>query len=87
MGHQYLQPIRVMTQAGRPQQFTWRGTDHFVTEILSSWRLSDRWWESSAYFHGASDRHYYRLCCTGGMVCEIYYDAARCGWILDRVLD
>lgn len=87
MGHQYLQRIEMTMQARRPKQFIWRGSSYLVAEILGSWRLSDRWWESPAFFHGASDRHYYRLRCQDGMVCEIYYDAARQIWILDRVLD
>jgi len=87
MGHQYLQRIEVTMQTRRPKQFVWRGTSYLVAGILATWRLSDRWWESAAYFHGASDRHYYRLRCQDGMVCEIYYDVARRIWILDRVLD
>ena len=87
MGHQFLQPIQVMTQAKRPKQFTWRGTNYLVADILATWRLSDRWWESAAHPHGASDRHYYRLRCEDGLLCEVYYDAAQQVWILDRVHD
>jgi len=87
MGHQYLQSIQVTTQAKRPKQFTWRGNNYLIAEILATWRLSDRWWESAAFYHGASDRHYYRVRCQDGMICEIYHDSARHGWVLDRVLD
>jgi Domain of unknown function (DUF6504) len=87
MAHQYLQPILVTARSGRPLRFTWREMAYTVVEILSTWRLSDRWWESAAHPHGASDRHYYRLRCEDGLLCEVYYDAAQQVWILDRVHD
>jgi hypothetical protein len=85
VGHQYLQPIQVTARAERPLRFTWRDVEYHVAEILNTWRLSTRWWESAAYFPGASDRHYYRVRCQDGMICDVYYDAARRVWILDRV--
>jgi uncharacterized protein DUF6504 len=87
VGHQYLQRIQVTIQARQPKQFVWRGTSYLVAEILNTWRLSTRWWESAAYSPGASDRHYYRLRCVEGMMCDVYYDGARRGWVLDRMLD
>lgn len=87
MGHQYLQPIQVTAHGGRPLRFTWRDVEYHVAEILNAWRLSTRWWESAAYVHGASDRHYYRLRCAEGMICDVYHDIARQVWILDRVYD
>jgi hypothetical protein len=87
VGHQYRQPIQVTARAGRPQRFTWREVEYHVAEILNTWRLSTRWWESAAYSPGASDRHYYRLRCQDGMICDVYHDVARQVWILDRVYD
>ncbi len=34
-----------------------------------------------------SDRHYYRLDCSPGLLCDLYFDAACDRWILDRVFD
>ena len=87
MGHQYLQRIQVTARGKRPQRFTWREVEYHVAEILNTWRRSTRWWESAAYVHGASDRHYYRLRCVEGMICDVYHDVARQVWILDRVYD
>lgn len=87
MAHQYLQVIHVTARAGRPQRFTWREVEYHVVEILGVWRLSDRWWESAAHPRGASDRHYYRLRCEDGLLCDVYYDAAQQVWLLDRVHD
>jgi Domain of unknown function (DUF6504) len=86
MAHHYRQPIQVTTRAGRPLRFLWRGREYIVAEILSVWRLRDRWWEAPGPT-GASDRHYYRLRCADDLVCEVYYDAACDVWMLDRVHD
>jgi hypothetical protein len=90
MGHQYRQRIQVTARAGRPQRFIWREVEYHVAEILNPWRLSTRWWESAAYSSsspGASDRHYYRVRCQDGMICEVYHDVAQQVWMLDRVYD
>lgn len=91
MTRQYLQPIQMTLRAGRPARFTWRGENHVVAETLGSWRLRDRWWELAALGQnlraGASDRVYYRLRCVDGLICEVYHDAARDIWILDKVYD
>lgn len=34
-----------------------------------------------------SDRHYFRLDCSPGLLCDLYFDAAVDRWILDRVFD
>lgn len=41
----------------------------------------------SATSMAASDRFYYRVHCTSGLQCDIYYDAASSAWVLDRVHD
>jgi hypothetical protein len=41
---------------GEPVAFTWRGVT-YRGELITTWRLSDRWWEREAH----SDRTYYRL--------------------------
>lgn len=35
----------------------------------------------------SSDRFYYRVRCTSGLICELYYDAVSGDWVLDRVHD
>lgn len=96
MAHRYGHPIRVVCDAGDPHHFSWREDDHVIVEVLATWHLRDRWWASSGRRTngadgtagtGASDRHYYRVLCTDGLLCDLYYDAARDGWILDRVHD
>jgi hypothetical protein len=101
MAHQYGQPIHVTCAApgagarevGEPQRFTWRGREHVVVEILAAWHLRDRWWDlprggdTPASPGGASDRHYYRVQCADGLLCEVYYDTAHRAWVLDRVHD
>lgn len=75
--------------AGHPAQFVWRDATYVVQEVLVGWHLRDRWWENmrDGCGSGASDRHYYRLRCTDGLLCEVYYDAASDYWVLDRVHD
>jgi Family of unknown function (DUF6504) len=86
MAHQYLQPIQMTHQADQPLRFIWREYEYTVAEILLCWRLRGRWWEPAGPT-GASDRHYYRLRCEDGLLCEVYYDAAQRVWMLDRVHD
>ncbi|WIG60458.1 MAG: hypothetical protein OJF49_003206 [Ktedonobacterales bacterium] len=54
MGHVYLQTIAVTVSATangaargerRPERLVWRGREYTVAEVLSTWRLRDRWWE------------------------------------------
>ena len=95
MTRHYGQPIAVTAAesgAGQPAAFRWRGVRYRVREVLATWHLRDRWWESpppadAPATSGASDRHYYRLRCSSGLLCDVYYDAARDGWVLDRVHD
>lgn len=86
MTRHYRQPIQTTHQAGQPLRFTWQGRQYTVAEILLCWNLRDRWWEAPGP-DGASDRHYYRLRCKDGLLCDIYYDAAIDDWMLDRVHD
>ena len=93
MTHQYRQPIAMTVSAsGDPGAFTWRGRTYHVVEVLARWHLRDRWWEPHASTRAAaqpiaSNRHYYRLRCAEGMLCEVYWDAAVAAWTLDRVID
>lgn len=49
MGHRYGRPIEARHTPGAPVQgapaaFNWRGVWYQVDEVLSVWRLRDRWW-------------------------------------------
>jgi hypothetical protein len=79
-----------------PRCFVWRGTTYRVLEVLATWHLQDRWWnpasqgDADTSTHGEdleSDRHYYRLDCSPGLLCDLHFDAACDRWILDRVYD
>ncbi len=92
MAHQYGQPIEVTSLASEPQSFMWHGREYTIVEILAAWHLRDRWWNPPRAgippnLESASDRHYYRVQCADGLLCDVYYDAARAEWVLDRVHD
>ena len=95
MAHRYGHPIRVVCDARQPRHFSWREANHRIVEVLATWHLRDRWWAPSGHGTegtdgmraGASDRHYYRVLCADGLLCDLYYDAAWDGWVLDRVHD
>jgi hypothetical protein len=52
MGHRYGRPIEARQtpgatpgdMPGAPAAFSWRGVWYQVDEVLSVWRLRDRWW-------------------------------------------
>jgi hypothetical protein len=68
---------------GRPVSFTWRGVTYHG-KTISTWRLSDRWWEREAH----SDRTYYRLMTADLQVFDIYSENTSRGlWILSHIQD
>ena len=93
MTKRYGDPILVAHQNDQLRCFIWRGTTYHVEAVLAIWHLRDRWWEGRIRGYTTpqtaieSDRHYYRLDCSPELLCEIYFDAASDGWILDRVYD
>lgn len=89
MARRYGHTLQMRQQRGIPHEFVWRGVTYRVREILATWHLRDHWWvgRDEAEAAPASDRHYYRLTCTAGLQCDVYYDAARALWVLDRVHD
>ena len=81
-----------------PQAFGWQRTVYRVVEVMATWHLRDRWWQtdgSAALAEPASelgtlrasDRRYYRVRCVPALLCEIYHDAVTGAWVLDRVCD
>lgn len=88
MAHRYRHAVRVTYVDGQPRRFVWRDRAYTVAEILATWHLRDRWWvQSEEETAGASDRHYYRIQCMEGLLCDLYHDVATGTWILDRVHD
>ncbi|MGO8949753.1 MAG: DUF6504 family protein [Ktedonobacterales bacterium] len=84
------------SSSSHPRCFIWRGTTYRVVAVLDMWHVRDRWWkpvsQESGGFVGPthdheSDRHYFRLDCSPGLLCDLYFDAACEHWILDRVYD
>ena len=89
MGHRYGKPIEARQtpgatpgdMPGAPAAFCWRGVWYQVDEVLSVWRLRDRWWAapSADVADGAdggagrpladvllpTERAYYRVLCRG----------------------
>jgi Domain of unknown function (DUF6504) len=68
---------------GRPVAFTYHGVT-YRGEIISTWQLSDRWWEQEAH----SDRTYYRLMTADFQVFDIYSENTSRGlWVLSHIHD
>ena len=68
---------------GEPVAFTWRGVT-YRGKIISTWRLSDRWWERETH----SDRTYYRLMTAAYQVFDIYSENTSRGlWVLSHIHD
>jgi hypothetical protein len=88
MTRRYGQPIQAQVANGRIHSFKWRGIRYHVYEVLATWHLRDRWWATSGKeAEESSNRTYYRLDCSGGLQCEVYFDASTNVWILDRIYD
>lgn len=84
MSRQILRSVRVWTdERGQPKRFVWREVT-YSGRVVSSWKLSDKWWEPELY----SDRTYYRLLTADNQVFDLYCDAAKDGlWILSHIQD
>ncbi len=106
MTRRYGHAITVTHVGNHLAGFHWNGTAYRVVELLATWHLRDRWWETEeteqAHAEGdaqtsiqpvdvrppsPSDRHYYRLRCASGLICEIYHDSVGDAWVLDAVYD
>ena len=75
-----------------------QGRTYRVKDVLSRWHLCDRWGNDSVSASSAasdgckSDRQYYQLACSSGLLCAVYIDTAvqwtpRFSWLRDRVHD
>ena len=68
---------------GEPVAFKWHGVT-YRGQVISIWRLSDRWWERETY----SDRTYYRLMTADYQVFDIYSENTSRGlWVLSHIHD
>ena len=82
-----------VTQLTPIHTFIWHSQQYRVKEVLGTWHLCNRWWKTSSASSVArgdlqpSDRFYYRVECTSGLLCDIYFDTVSRKWILDRVHD
>ena len=81
-------------RTGAPRSFVWRSVRYGPLEVLSTWHLRDRWWESGNPYaeRHATDRVYYRVLCRlreyeSLAVFEVYFDRAANVWVLDREYD
>jgi Domain of unknown function (DUF6504) len=68
---------------GRPEGFTWQGTDHRIQEVCNRWRIHTRWWEPDQ----AVWREYVKVATDTGLLCLLYRDLLSGGWFLTREYD
>lgn len=97
MSRRYGQPIRALLEGDRLSGFVWRGSTYYVRAVLATWHLRTRWWAGCPVKERTgnesrpeameTDRYYSRVECFSGLLCDVYYDAACQGWVLDRVHD
>jgi hypothetical protein len=68
---------------GAPVAFTWRGVT-YRGKVISTWKLSDRWWERET----ESVRTYYRLETRDHQVFDLYREHTSRGlWVLSHIQD
>lgn len=73
----------VKDKQSRAVAFTWRGVT-YRGKIISTWRLSDRWWERETH----SDRTYFRLMTADLQVFDIYREHTSRGlWVPSHIQD
>lgn len=92
MTRRYGHAISVTATGSRLMGFQWNGMSYCVVEVLATWHLRDRWWEAQQEADAdpaalASDRHYHRVRCASGLICDVYHDMVSNAWVLDRVYD
>src|SRR5262245_35231382 len=49
MAHRYgreIQVVRGAAATGQPSAFAWQGAIYRVEEVLATWHLRDRWWQT-----------------------------------------
>lgn len=66
---------------GRPLALMWRGRFLQVDGILDSWDWAGDW------VHGESERRYWLLSLTGGLLLEVFEERDTGLWHLSRIQD
>jgi hypothetical protein len=75
----YHAPIEVITSAGRPVRFFWRGRWHRITMVAERSLVQAEWWKKEVA------RAYYSIQCEGLEEFDIYRQGNQ--WFLERVWD
>jgi hypothetical protein len=101
MAHHYGHPISVtLAPNGQPASFRWRDCFYPISEVFATWHRKDRWSEQPqagnlaratySRSRGASDRIYYRVCCSGPageQIFDLYHEGITNLWVLDVAHD
>jgi hypothetical protein len=64
-----------------PRRILHRGRWSRVETVLTHWRLQQEWWKRPV------ERDYFLLRLEGGLICEVFRDAASGRWWLQRMYD
>jgi hypothetical protein len=74
------EPIQVVTGPETPQRFAWRGREHTVAEVGTTWRIHIAWWRDQEIW-----RDYWEVTTTTRLLCLIFHDLHTDRWGLERV--
>ena len=69
------------SESHEPLAIRCQGRWRRVEAVLSRWRTHQEWWKRPV------ERDYFRVRLDGGIVCEVFRDAASGLWQLQRVYD
>ncbi len=64
-----------------PRRILHRSRWSRVEAVLTRWRLQQEWWKRPV------ERDYFLLRLEGGVICEVFRDAASGRWRLQRIYD
>ncbi|MCX8125874.1 MAG: hypothetical protein N3E40_01845 [Dehalococcoidia bacterium] len=82
MQTQKVQKIEVKTNiSGMPINLMRNGRREKITAIYERWRLVDEWWGET------TERDYFRVATSAGIVLDIYRDNISNCWYLGRIHD
>jgi len=84
MARQFAEPkeIKVRTNIkGTPVSLVRNGRSERVARVYQQWRAIDEWWGEE------TDRHYFTVGTSSGLVCDIFRDAGRKSWFMSKIHD
>lgn len=92
MSKRYQDPIEVESSNGSPRAFFWRGKRYQIRQILTRWRESGGWWDSTSSeqpWLNADSKEIVRVDAIGRTrgTYEIARDLRTGAWTMFRVLD